>query len=466
MKSARHLGRSCWAALALILGTGVLAPAAPIAVAGPGDLNAGGEYHPLTPTRIFDSRPVSSTNDVAPLGAKPLSAAVATFDIQLLGVGGIPVESANVLAVAVNITVTEAGNSGYLKAYGKGAPASTSSIVNFVRGQTVPNLALVRPGADGKLTIGLFGQSGTAHVVVDVFGWFSTSSVAAGGDGARLIPVTPARVLDTRDGTNSSPAGPLGPTSWLELQIRGVDGVNPAVTDVVPNSTDVIGVLLNVVGLTTGAGGTSTFVSVVPTRTSSNPGTSNLNLPGNTIKANLVMVPVGADGKVRLFNFAGNTHVAADVVGYLAANQDANTRRGRVVPLTAPYRTFDTREPQWGGVALGTNQTEDWSFAEFAASVSIGPDAVGEQLGVIGNLTAASLTRQTASVPVSSFLTMWPANLPRPGSSNLNTVEGAVVPNLAVLTYGTNYTVKAYNLSGYAHYLFDASAVILADAPA
>ena len=462
MKSARHLGRSCWAALALIIGAAGVLPSTP-ALAAPGSLAGGGEYHPLPPDRIFDSRSSSPKNDVAPLGAKPLSANVATFDIQLLGIGGIPTDAARVLAVAVNVTVTDVGNSGYLKAYGKGAPVSASSIVNFVRGQTIPNLAIVRPGADGQLTIGLFGQSGTANVIVDVFGWFSTSAVASGGDGARLIPTTPARVFDTRVGTNRSPSGPMGPASWVELQIRGIDGVNPAVADVVPNSTDVIGVLLNVVGLTTGSGASSTYLSLVPEQTSSNPTTSNLNLPINTIKANLVMVPLGADGKVRLFNYSGNTQVAADVVGYLAANQDANTRRGRVVPLTAPYRTFDTREPQWGGVALGTNQTEDWSFAEFAASVSIGPDAVGEQLGVIGNLTAASLTRQSASVPVSSFLTMWPANQSRPGSSNLNTVEGAVVPNLAVLTYGTNYTVKAYNLSGYAHYVFDASAVILAD---
>jgi hypothetical protein len=462
MKSARHLGRSCWAALALIIGTIGLVPT-PSATAAPGSLAGGGEFHSLVPERIFDSRPASPVNDVAPLGAKPLSPAVATFDIQLLGVGGIPEQAANVLAVAVNITVTEAGNGGYLKAYGKGAPVSASSIVNFVRGSTVPNMALVRPGADGKLTVGLFGQSGTAHVVVDVFGWFSTSAVAAGGDGARLIPTTPSRILDTRDGTNRSPAGPVGPTSWIELPIRGVDGVNPAVVDVVPNSTDVVGVLLNVVGITTSAASRSTYVSVVPEQTQASPRTSNLNLPVNAVKANLVIVPVGADGKVRLFNFAGSTHLVADVVGYLAANQNVDTRRGRVVPLTSPYRTFDTREPQWGGVALGTNQTEDWSFAEFAASVSIGPDAVGEQLGVIGNLTNASLTRQSASVPVSSFLTMWPANLSRPGSSNLNTGEGVVVPNLAVLTYGTNYTVKAYNLSGYAHYLFDASAVILAD---
>lgn len=464
MKSARHVGRSCWAALALIIGVAAVLPTAS-ATAAP-TLAGGGEYHPLTPQRIFDSRPASPINDVAPLGAKPLSPAVATFDISLLGTGGIPSDPSLVLAVAVNITVTEATNGGYLKAYGTGAPASTSSIVNFNRGQTIPNLALVRPGANGALTIGLFGQSGSAHVLVDVFGWFSTSTLPSGGDGARLIPVTPARVLDSRDGTNRSPAGPLTPRESISLQIRGIDGVNPNVADVVPNSADVVGVLLNVVGITTAPGSAATYVSAVPSQPVNPPGTSNLNLPVNTTKANLVMAPLGADGRVWLYNFAGNTHLVADVVGYLVANQDPLTRRGRVVPLTAPYRTFDTREGQWGSVALGPNQTEDWSFAEFAASVAIGPDAVGEQLGVIGNLTAASLTRQSASVPVSSYLTMWPADKTRPGSSNLNTVENAIVPNLAVLTYGANYTVKAFNLSGYAHYLFDASAVILADPPA
>ena len=43
----------------------------------------------------------------------------------------------------------------------------------------------------GALTIGLFGGGTTANVVVDVFGWFSTSNYTA-TDGARLIPVSAA----------------------------------------------------------------------------------------------------------------------------------------------------------------------------------------------------------------------------------------------------------------------------------
>jgi hypothetical protein len=435
-------------------------------------LCSGGEFHPLTPQRIFDSRPATAVNDVAPPGAKPLAAPEpATFDIALLGQGGIPTDTANVLAVVVNITVSEPTANGYLEAYGKGArPADRTSIINFVPDQTVPNVAIVRPGADGALTIGLFGQSGTAQVIVDVFGWFSTSNymapTQAEDDGARLIPTTPARVLDTRAGAlQVGHLGALGPKETVELQIRGADAINPTKTDVVPDSGDVTGVLLNMVGITQRPGGASTYLSLLPDAPApgTNPSTSNLNMPPGVIKANLVFVPVGADGKVRIFNFQGQTDVVADVVGYLQKPTDHNSRAGRVVPLTSPYRTFDTRLPQFGGVALGPGQAETWSFADFASSVAIGAEAVGPQLAVIGNLTAASLKRQYATVPASSFLTAYPADASRPLSSNLNTVEGPPVPNMAVLTYGANDTVNFYNLAGYQDYLFDASAVVLSD---
>ncbi len=477
MKSGHHIARLL-TVVALVITTGIaVAPgASPVGAAG--EMGSGGEFHPLPPVRIFDSRPATAVNDVVPLGAKPLGAPdPTTFDINLLGAGGIPADSANVLAVVVNITVTEPGANGYLEAYGKGArPADRTSIVNFAPNQTVPNVAIVRPGADGDLTIGLFGQSGTAQVIVDVFGWFSSSNfipaTVATDDGSRLIPLSPSRILDTRDGTGQPAPGAMTAKQTIDLQIRGVDGVNPVKADVVPDSPNVTGVLLNIAGITTDPGGTNTYLSVLPDAppAGQNPTTSNLNLAPGVIKANLVFVPVGADGHVHIFNFQGVTQVVADVVGYMLKGQDKATRAGRVVPLTSPYRTFDTRLPQWGGNALGPGQAEDWSFADFASSVFIGTDSVGPQLAVIGNLTSASLTRQYASVPAKSFMTAYPSCAPgvscRPLSSNLNTVEGPPIPNMAVLTYGASDTVTVYNLAGYAHYIFDASAVILADPPA
>ena len=469
MMSRRHIARltavvGLASAVLIVPATSQLIPSASAVGC---TLCGGGEFHPLTPARIFDSRPALSTKDVAPLGAKPLSGPEpATFDIALLGQGGIPPDAANVLAVVVNITVTEPTANGYLEAYGKDAkPLDRTSIINFAPNQTVPNVAIVRPGTGGALTIGLFGGGGAnAQVVVDVFGWFSTSTYT-GTDGARLIPVTPSRILDTRDGTGRPSAGALQQKETMDLQIRGVNGVNPPMPGVVPNSPAVTGVLLNVVGITTDPGATATHLSVFPNAlpAGQDPTTSNVNLAAGVIKANLVFVPVGDDGKVRIFNNQGQTQVVADVVGYMQSGAAEPTREGRVVPLSSPYRTFDTRRPEWGVAPLGPGQAEDWSFADFAASVAIGPDAVGAQRAVIGNLTSASVTRQYPTAIARSFLTAYPADAPRPLSSNLNTVEGPPIPNMAVLKYGASNTVRIYNLAGYAHYLFDASAVVLAD---
>jgi hypothetical protein len=338
----------------------------------------------------------------------------------------------------------------------------------------VPNVAIVRPGQDGDLTIGLYGQSGTANVLVDVFGWFSTSNYQPGvgtvDPGSRLIPVTPVRLLDTREGvgTANNAKAPLVAKQTIELQIRGADGVNPGpVIDAVPDSPNVTGVLLNVVGITDRPGGYYTYLSLLPDAPppGEDPTTSNLNLIPNVTKANLVFVPVGADGKVRIFNYQGQTDVVADVVGYLKSGVDPNTRQGRVVPLTSPYRALDTRSAREGAVALGPGMAEDWSFAEFASSVMIGADPVGKQMGVIGNLTSAELTRQYASRPVASYLTAYPGDVDKPFTSNLNMVEGKLpVPNLAVLKYSAaNNLVRVYNNAGLDHYIFDAAAVVLDD---
>ena len=46
------------------------------------------------------------------------------------------------------------------------------------------------------------------------------------------------------------------------------------------------------------------------------PGSSNLNFSAGQVTANLVVVPLGPDGRVSMYNAFGSTHVIADVVGY------------------------------------------------------------------------------------------------------------------------------------------------------
>ena len=457
MNMPRHAVR--WAVCALVATVVVAAPspgapAAPVQAAG--GYGAGGEFFPLAPTRIYDSRvggpPV---NEPSP-GAKAATPAEPTFPIALLGQGGVPADSSQVLAVVVNITVASPTANGWLNAFATGSPPATpTSIINFTKGQTVPNLAIVRPGTDGTLSIRLFSSAaaGSADVIVDVFGWIATS--ANPDRGARLVPVAPGRIYDNR------PDG-LGPGQSVELPIRGA--TVGSVT--VPNTADVVGVVLNVTGINDMSGNAETFVSVVPDPVVARPGTSNLNLSKGLVKPNLVIVPVNAaDGKVRLYNNSGIARLAVDVVGYLERRPD-ETRTGRIVPLSAPFRVFDTREAAFGNVELGPGQAEPWSFADFVASVNIGGVPVGNQMAVIGNLTSASLRRQYASQAAASYVSVFPDQLPagqRPNTSNLNTVENVPVPNLTVVKYGASSTAWVYNLNGYAHYLFDASAVVLAD---
>lgn len=50
------------------------------------------------------------------------------------------------------------------------------------------------------------------------------------------------------------------------------------------------------------------------------PATSNINFePGQTV-SNLVVVPVGRNGRVELYNPFGATHLVIDVVGWYGAN--------------------------------------------------------------------------------------------------------------------------------------------------
>jgi hypothetical protein len=461
MESTFRRIRRAVIAVGLVAAGLVIAPAATTVVHAAA-LEGGGEVHPLTPARIYDSR----TFDGGPINeANPGPRAMpGTFDVSVLGQGGIPTDASKVLAVVVNITVTGSTSPGVLGAYAAGSqPATLTSLLNFKTGMLVSNMAILSPGAGGKISVNLFGGTGTVHVVVDVFGWLSTSAEAAGAEsGSRMQAITPARILDTRDGTNVR-RGPIGPRESIVVPVRGVDGVNPSATDVIPTGSDVVGVVLNVVGINARSGGAPTYVSAVPNDLGgSAPSTSNLNLSADQIKANLVIVPVGADGNIRLFNLAGQTDVAIDAVGYLRSGADAGSTSGRIVPLAAPFRTFDTREPAFGNAPLGPGVAEEWSFSAFQASVNLNGQYVGDQGAVIGNLTNASLTRQYPTVSVESFLTVWPSGQPRPLTSYLDTNEDPIaVPNMAILTYGTDYKLSVYNLFGSAHYLFDASAVVL-----
>lgn len=450
------------AASVSVVGQGLLPFGVPAASAA---LGAGGEYHPVTPARILDTRRPQSSPTGAQAFGTPFGVQVVGSSSLDGGPSGIP--ATDVLAVVANITVTGTNRSGYLTAYPAGAAKPNASNVNFLNATDASNLALLRPGADGRVSIvletdGAPAAGGTANVIIDVVGWFSTSASAERG--ARLVSLSPGRILDTRSGISRS--GQLGAGEQFKLPIRGADAVNPARTDYVPADASVSGVILNV---TATGPSSNTFVSLQPEAFGSFPTTSSVNLKRGETKANLVMVPVGADGTISLFNEAGTVHLIADVVGYYRNGVNDETRAGRIVPISSPFRAFDTRLPEFFATPAAPGQEDPWDFDDdsapgksFVDSVKIDGVPVGEVGALLLNFTAVPSSFPAYVARKDSFLTVYPGGTTLPDSSNVNVTSATgAVPNFAVATLSADDKLNVYNDNGFVHYLGDVAAVVL-----
>ncbi|WP_458112989.1 carboxypeptidase-like regulatory domain-containing protein [Arthrobacter sp. R1-13] len=122
----------------------------------PGASTVEGSYQAMVPTRLKDSRleagPVHAWRDVS---------------IPIGGAHGIP---AGAKAAMVNLTVTQPSAPGHLTAYPSRTALPGVSNVNFTKGLTVANFAIVPIGADGRITV-RNSSTGPIHLVVDVFGY-------------------------------------------------------------------------------------------------------------------------------------------------------------------------------------------------------------------------------------------------------------------------------------------------------
>ena len=137
-------------------------------------------YHPLVPNRVLDTRSGLGSGSVNPVAAR------SAVRVKVTGTPGVP--ATGVGAVVLNVTVTEPTSPSWLAAYASGSNLPGVSNLNFLSGQTVPNLVFAKVGVDG--TVSFFNNSGTAHVVADVQGWFPSlpnGIVSAGGDGTCFV---------------------------------------------------------------------------------------------------------------------------------------------------------------------------------------------------------------------------------------------------------------------------------------
>jgi len=327
--------------------------------------------------------------------------------LKVAGVGTIPT---GISAVVVNLTATNTNGTGFVTAYADGSSVPSATNVDYTPGLTVANEAVVPVGVDGEIDLTNGGSSaGKIDLLADVSGYF-THATASG-----FTTLTPARILDTRNGTGATKAK-VAAGKTLVLTIAGADGGKLPATGITAVSLHVT---------TTNTTGTG-FVDVYPDGATL-PNVSNVNYTAGVTVANTVIVPVAADGKVDLTNggtSAGAIDLIADVTGYYST-----TGTSAYVSL-APTRLLDTRTTTALKAGATDTVTPDKAVTSIPAAAT----------GFVFN---ATLTQTTGTGQIIAY----PVGVTEPSSSTVNYVAGQTVANLAQVPAGTGGAV-AFNNNG------------------
>ena len=146
------------------------------------------------PLRLVDTRNAvgGPTGVVTP--STPRSVLVRGVTVDVGGVARqVPADAS---AVALNVTMVDAGAEGYATVWPCGTPRPEASNVNFAAGATVANGVVAPIGPDGSVCV---YTSTDAHLLVDLAGWF------AGGADAAFVGNIPERLVDTRNNIGPVP---------------------------------------------------------------------------------------------------------------------------------------------------------------------------------------------------------------------------------------------------------------------
>jgi beta-glucanase (GH16 family) len=337
------------------------------------ELNLATRFVPITPCRIADTRNAQGPRDFA----------IPNSDC------GIPSDAS---AYSLNVGVIPTASLGYLTLWAAGQPQPLVATLSS-DGRIKSNAAIAAGGTGG--TISVFATDAT-DLVLDINGYFVP---AINNKGLAFYPVTPCRIVDTRD-----PSAPLGgpmlaaSTSRTFPILAGPCGV--------PSSAQVYS--LNFTALPTGSlRGITAWPSGQP-----QPTPAILTAPTGSITANAVVVSAGNNGDLDVFT-TDDTDLVIDINGYFAPAVPG----GLSLYLDVPCRVLDTR-----------------GFTETSQS------SATTDLKVIGGPCGASVAAQAfvlnaAVVPLDSlgYLTMWPQGEPQPLASTLNAPDGAITSNMAIV---------------------------------
>ncbi len=283
-----------------------------------------GEFHPIAPVRVCDTRSQSPTPACRAHGIVGPGAAM-LVNVTGIGIGSDMVPGdGTASAVVVNLTAV-AGTAGTFLSLSattasgqcpySGKTGPQFSDVNLSAGLVAANRVMVQlgPSTPGghNTSLCVFNAAGSINVVIDANGWFGSSTAVAG---AQYQAIQPTRICDTRPPGGTGCAGhPLSPPTPSLITVAGQGGI-PRVT----SGTTVVAVIAN---LTAIAPTTATYLVMYPANLTKPPNASDINLSTGEVLPNLTVVQldpaVGADqGDVDLYTPAGSVNAIVDIEGW------------------------------------------------------------------------------------------------------------------------------------------------------
>ncbi len=343
----------------------------------------------FTPARLVDTRSTGETIDGQNEGAGPIGTN-ATIEVQITGRGGVP---DGATAAVLNVSTVDSIGNGFLTIFDCGAQPLASSI-NYGAGRVVNNEIVAKLSSSG--TVCIFARTAT-HVVID--------AVGAAGVGSPYIPLTPARVVETRIGPFFDTVddffegdGVIQGGEVYEVSLAGRGGL----------STEAVAAVLNLSTVNSVGNG---FLTIFDCGTQ--PLASGINYSAGAVVNNEIVAKLSSTGTLCIFART-TTDLVIDVVGEMPAD-GYNARVPARLVETRSGAGFETVDGDFeGDGAIGGGDTY---VVQIAGRGGIPADA-----------SAAVLNLSTVGSAGNGFLTIYDCGT-QPLASGINYSAGSVVNN-------------------------------------
>jgi hypothetical protein len=236
----------------------------------------------------------------------------------------------------------------------------------------------------------------------------------------QFVPVTPCRVVDTRQASGEFGGPPITGGTFRTFPIPQNTTCN------IPSTA--VAYSLNVTVVPHQPLG---YLTIWPAGRNQ-PAVSTMNSPDGRVKANAAIVLEGASGAVSVYA-TNTTDVILDIDGYF---EPAGSGTYQFYPLT-PCRLVDTRgtDGGLGGPRLAAQTPRSFPLLDSSCIPSgLNPLAYSLNFTVVPNPSGQPL----------GYLSVWPTGETQPVVSTLNNPTATVVANAAIVPAGTSGAIDVY----------------------